>query len=120
MATGDNEVTLGEISRNLQNLAAAVRDQSTKMVTTEVWSTERQMLDLRFQVMTETVTKLAATLEKERAERVAEREKDRLEAKADRDKVQSFRRQITFAILTSLAAPVVVALVLLVINPGGS
>lgn len=119
MAAGD-EVTLGELDRNIRALVRSVEILSSRMITTDVWSTERQMIDLRLNVVTENTTALVAALEKERTERIAEREKDRLEAKADRDRVQSFRRSIVFAVMTSVIAPIVVALLLLIVKPGGS
>jgi hypothetical protein len=119
MAADDN-VSLGEVVRNIQALTRSVETLSGRVITTDVWSVERQMFDVRMNVAVESITKLATALEKEHTERVAEREKDRLEAKQDREKVQSFRRQITFAVLTSLIAPLIVAAVLLIANPGGS
>ncbi len=105
MAAGD-EPSLGELSRNIQALTRSVEMLSGRVVTTEVWSTERQMIDLE-------------QIEKAKQEAAAEREKDRSEAKADRDKVQSFRRSIIFAISTALFAPILTGIVLIVVQRAG-
>lgn len=116
---GPDEPTPGELNRNIQRLTTAVELLSQRVMTVELYQAERRSIDLRIDTVGSKVTDVVSDLKAEIVERKTIRDRDRAEVKADRDRVQSFRRQIVFAVCTSLIAPVLVGVVFLLIAKGG-